>query len=110
MFEKISTLKDLKAFEEAVNNASVEATKYADTEDGGSCNFDTCMVKIKIPKKFREQTSLKLYAFSGFWRGYYGIYSIPYSGQGNRRSRMAEAAAKSLEAQGYDATVYYQMD
>lgn len=111
MIEKISTLEDLKAFENAVAKAAEEANKFKDTEDGGSCNFDACCVRIKIPKKFREQTSLNLYKMDGIlWRGCYMIYSIPYSGQANRRTRMAEAACKSLEEQGYDAHVYYQLD
>lgn len=43
------------------------------------------------------------------WRGYYMV-DIPLSGQGNRRTRMAEAACNSLRAAGYNATMFYQCD
>jgi hypothetical protein len=38
------------------------------------------------------------------------IVSVPFGGQGNRRTRQAEAMAKSMRDAGYEASVWYQMD
>lgn len=40
----------------------------------------------------------------------YYIFSIPFGGQGNARTRQAEAMAQVMKAAGYDASVYYQID
>ena len=89
------------------------------TEDGGTCNFDQPILG-KLPEGITWRT-LKGLKDSydrpmvekieyGFWKGCYSIPFIPLWGQGNQRTRMAEAAANSLNESGLNATVYYQMD
>lgn len=38
------------------------------------------------------------------------VFPLRIGGQANSRTRAAEAAAESLKADGYNATMYYQMD
>lgn len=114
MKETIKTKKELNKLSEALINAVNAAAMLADTEDGGTCNLDMVTLKIKIPKKLTQYISVrleKMYALDRgrLWKGYY-VADIPLSGQGNRRTRMAEAACGSLRTAGYDAQVYYQCD
>lgn len=110
MIEEILTKTQLEEFNEALQKANRAAQKYSDIEDGGAINFDSCVIKIKALKKLRELTDFKLRKVgAGSWRGYWYI-DFPTSGQGHRLTKMAEAAAESLIAQGYNAKVYYQLD
>ena len=114
MKDTIKTKGELNELNQALLNAVNTAAMLDDTEDGGTCNFDMVTLKIKIPKKFTQYISVKLekmYArdWGRLWRGYY-LVDIPLSGQGNRRTRMAEAACESLKDAGYDAMMYYQCD
>ena len=114
MKETIKTKKELNELSEALINAVNAAAMLDNTEDGGTCNLDMVTLKIKIPKKFTQYISVKLEKmltrdWGRLWKGYY-LVDIPLSGQGNRRTRMAEAACESLKAAGYNAQVYYQCD
>ena len=114
MKDTIRTKTELNELNQALINAVNSAAMLDDTEDGGTSNFDMVTLKIKIPKKFIQYISVKLekmYArdWGRLWRGYY-LVDIPLSGQGYRRTRMAEAACGSLRAAGYDAQMYYQCD
>ena len=114
MKDTIKTKGELNELNQALTNAVNAAATLNDTEDGGTCNFDMVTLKIKIPKKFIQYIYVKLekmYArdWGRLWRGYY-LVDIPLSGQGDRRTCMAEAACSSLRADGYDAQVYYQCD
>lgn len=114
MKETIITKGELNELNQALINAVNTAAMLDDTEDGGTCNFDMVTLKIKIPKKFIQYIYVKLekmYArdWGRLWRGYY-LVDIPLSGQGYRRTRMAEAACQALKDAGYDARVYYQCD
>ncbi len=106
------TKKEIDKLEMAIMKAEMEAQKYADTEDGGTCNFDTPMVKVKATEKQLAQMEWRVFKEGerqpdgGTW---FQIL-IRLSGQGNRRTRMAEAAAKSLQESGYNSSVYYAMD
>ena len=85
-----------------------------ETEDGGTCNFDSVILKIKIPAELAPQTWVQLDKmlvrdYGRMWRGCYMV-DIPLSGQANRRTRMAEAACKELNNAGYNAFLYYQCD
>lgn len=95
-------------------NARDTAAMLDDTEDGGSCNFDSVTLKINIPAKLAAQAWVKLEKmlardWGRLWRGHYMV-GIPLSGQGNRRTRMAEAACNALKSAGYDAQMFYQCD
>lgn len=114
MKETIKTKGELNELNQALINAVNTAAMLDDTEDGGTCNFDMVTLKIKIPKTFIQYISVKLEkmyvrVWGRLWKGYY-LVDIPLSGQGSRRTRMAEAACSSLRAAGYDARVYYQCD
>lgn len=114
MTEEIRTSAELKELNNALLNAVNAAAMLDETEDGGTCNFDSVILKIKIPAKFAPQTWVKLDKmlvsdYGRMWRGCY-IVDIPLSGQANRRTRMAEAACKELINAGYNAFLYYQCD
>lgn len=109
---------DIIELKAAVETAQNEAMKLKDTDDGGTCNFDTPI--IKLPDGIKPRKNLEGYldkynrpmlekAWGRMWKGWYFV-NIELHGQGNRRTAMAEAAAKSLEASGLQAGVYYQMD
>ena len=114
MKETIKTKKELNELNNALINAVNSAAMLDDTEDGGTCNLDMVTLKIKIPKKLIQYISVKLEKmlardWGRLWKGYY-LVDIPLSGQGSRRTRMAEAACQALKDAGYDAQVYYQCD
>ena len=81
------------------------------TEDGGTCNFDSPVLNLprwnadKLQRAMRE-------AGARAWRWHSSMWVIVFSssGQGNRRSRRAEAIYRKLKELGYDAFMYYQMD
>jgi len=106
------TAKEIEALEMAILKAEKAARKYADTEDGGTCNFDAPAVKLKATE--RQLSGMEWPMMKWGKRqpdgGTWFVILINLSGQGNRRTRMAEAAAKSLQESGYDATVYYEVD
>lgn len=114
MKETIKTKEELNELNQALLNAVNAAAMFDDTEDGGTCNLDSVTLKISIPAKLAAQSWVKLEKmlardWGSLWRGYFMV-DIPLSGQGNRRTRMAEAACNSLRTAGYDATMFYQCD
>lgn len=110
MIEAITTKAQLADFVAAVKAAASKARELADTEDGGTCNMDSCVVRITIPKRLREASGLRLFAGWGIYEGYWHLQDIPSNGCGNRNTRQQEAAAEYLRAAGYNASVRYQMD
>lgn len=110
MIEAITTKAQLAALEAAVKAASEAAMQHSNTEDGGTSNFDTCYIRLSIPKRLREQSCMHFSDGWGLFRGCWSIRELPANGQGNMRTRMAEAAAQSLRDAGYNATVRYEMD
>ena len=93
----------------------LEADRITDsleeTEDGGTCNFDALMLDLPRWKADNVREAAKKANWNA-WK-YYGstwIFSFPTTGQGNRRTRRAEALAKELGDRGYKTGVYYQMD
>lgn len=106
------TSKEFEALERALAAADKAAQKYADTEDGGTSNFDALAIKVKATERQMKQLDWHSYKWTKRdtdGRTWY-VIELNYSGQGNRRTRMAEEACKSMEAQGYSATVYYEAD
>lgn len=107
-------------FKEAAE-AALAADPGAD-QDGGTCNFDSPAFRIegkqqRTIEKFAAEAGLKVCDFQ--WLGgkrWYWLL-VPLRGQGNRRTRMAEAAAKVLreaaesgEFPGLHACCYMQAD
>lgn len=72
------------------------------------------LIKAIQAGKFATQAWVKLKKmlvsdYGRMWSGSYMV-DIPLQGQGNRRTRMAEAACKALRNSGYEAYMYYQCD
>ena len=92
--------------------AKIEAEKFKDTDDGGTCNFDT--PTLKLPSEWTnlmldvafQRTGLSYERVSKETIFIYGAVE----GQGFRRTTMAEAFRDSLVASGYVSYVHYQMD
>lgn len=95
--------------------AAVEAAKaVAGGEDGGTCNFDSMMLAApKWNQKFIEaaakEAGIRVFDTRIFRCKYY-VFPVPFGGQGNARTRQAEAMAQAMKAAGYDASVFYQID
>lgn len=97
--------------------ANEAATKVSNPkEDGGTCNFDTPVIDFA---GWKEKNIMRLQEVSGIsigdkltsrmWKGCRLIYTN-LDGQGMNRTRMAEAAADHMKAEGLPAMMYYQMD
>lgn len=90
------------------------AAMFADENDGGTCNFDSAVIALpywsvsKVKEAF-EKAGLRASACRSFGNSYYLIGGC-YSGQGNRRTTMAEAVYEYLKKLGYQVSMYYQMD
>lgn len=101
----------LKAAFKAANQAAAEA---APGDDGGTCNFDTAM--LFLPHSAQEQIALAALGTgvrvnTRNWLGQcFSVNASTSGGQGFSRTRVAEAICKALEAAGFSAMVYYQMD
>ncbi|MDG6423777.1 hypothetical protein [Pseudomonas syringae] len=87
-----------------------KAAAAACTNDGGSANLDR--VVIPIPG-MRAASVSKLPGYVQKRHGYHrqGIHlDTPWPGQGNQHSAGVQAMHKSLQEQGVDCYVYYQID
>lgn len=91
--------------------AKQNSLKMIHSEDGGTCNFDTCVLYIKRVNFFKlSEAVYKANLRVSKWKsGEYHIYGYEF-GQANRRTEMVEEFTKTLKDLGYDAFVYYQMD
>lgn len=94
--------------------AANSAKPFADTEDGGTCNFDS--MTLSLPRWKREKVKdavsragLRCWAHSA-WGAIEYVISVPVARQANARTRQAEAMRASMKERGYDAGMYYQMD
>lgn len=100
---------------EAIERANKAALSIENNEDGGTCNFDTPIIKLdrwteEELHHVKKQTDVSIGdKLSGYHKGYRFVFT-EMEGQANRRTRMAEAAKKSLQNDGYDVSMYYQMD
>lgn len=109
----MATVKQIKELSEALRRAKESANKYSDSKDDGTCNFDTPQIFLKdwsvedVHQAF-DSADLRCYVKQGKSL-VVDIYGCT-SGQGSRRTLMAEAVRDSLKADGYEAFVYYQMD
>lgn len=87
-------------------------------EDGGSCNFDAPAVLLKCSRRKWETFNELLDESIGYYwrkecdqRGYHWyVLNVRTYGQGELRTRMAEAATQFLNGAGYTARTYYQVD
>lgn len=100
---------------EALKRTNEAALAEANTNDSGTCNFDTPLICLKgwkssDIKEASESAGIEIGEQLSGWHKGYRFVSVKLYGQANRRTLMAEAAKRSLVADGYDASMYYQMD
>lgn len=99
-----------KDVEAAKTAAEVELTM--NPEDGGTCNFDSPVIYLP---KWNEKLVMQAFdeAGLGCWvHNFFGkcfVISV-HGGQGNGRTRYAEAVERSLKEAGYKTSMYYAMD
>lgn len=104
------TANELRELGEALLRAQDAALACANVNDGGSCNFDRAVLGVRLTQKQADSLPIKLTKCSyGIWKGWWFVHTELY-GMAMRRTAMAEAAANSLSASGYDASVYYMLD
>ena len=100
----------------ALEQAKIAAQLYANSEDGGTCNFDSPVIDYRAMhmSKTKAEEAIRAAGLRCFlWKSYGGMRLVVCGigcGQGNRNTRMAEAAEKSLKAAGMVTSMYYQMD
>ena len=109
----------MNKYEEITNallKAKEVAQEFINTEDGGTCNFDSPTIDyremhLQKSKVIEAIEAAGLRCFE--WKLYKNIKLVVCgigSGQGNRNTRMAEAAHNSLKKDGISTGMYYQMD
>ncbi len=89
---------------------------YTDIDDGGTCNLDS--PKIYLPRWRHadveaafEAAGLRCFDYKLYGAKAYVICGGPLDhGQVNRRTKVAEVMRDSLKEDGYDVSMYYQMD
>lgn len=96
--------------------AAYAETAYLETtEDGGTCNFDAPVLHLdrwngaKIEQAAKEAGG-SAYKWTAGSTVMGWVFSANSSGQGNRRSRRAEAISAAMKKKGYDTGMYYAMD
>jgi hypothetical protein len=100
---------------ETIKRANKAALLIDNEEDGGTCNFDTAIIKLdrwreEEIQQVSKETGIRIgERLSGWHKGFRFVFTEMY-GQANRRTRMAEAAYKSLEKDGFEVSMYYQAD
>ena len=101
---------------QALEKAKKTAQKYINTEDGGTCNFDSPAIDYREMhmSKAKAEEAIKAAGLHCYEWNLWGHKRLVICGIGrgqcNRNTRMAEAACESLKASGIAATMYYQMD
>lgn len=102
---------DIALIQRAVNEATAHAQQFDLVDDGGTCNFDSCYIRVP---GMRKSTADKIGGVSMFNTRWHGrtLHLNGTLGQGNRRTTMAEAQRKYLEANYPQLQIgmYYQMD
>ena len=103
--EGMKLAEDLKA-------AFAYGLEHQGTDDGGTCNFDAPTICLRgWNRKMVEAAAVAAGGSCSFWSSFGSyIFPVPGTGQGNSRTAAAEATNDYLEAHGYDAGVYYQID
>lgn len=104
---------DKQALIDAFKAADKAARDAEPAEDGGSCNFDTPVIKLP---RVRATLVHECAADAGIRvsPAYYGagrwLVHVYAPGQAYKRTKTAEAARDALQAAGFDAAVDYRLD
>jgi hypothetical protein len=102
---------DIILIQKAVNEAIQHAQRYADIDDGGTCNFDACYIRVTGMRRTTAAKISGVFLTDTRWHGR-TLHLNGTLGQGSRRTTMAEAQRKFLEANypQLEIGMYYQMD
>jgi len=112
----------------ALKRAAIASVSYIDEPDGGTCNFDSPALDFSacgMSKADAERVIKGVGLFCHDWKPFknhrgddgkiiktptYLVISGFQSGQGNRHTHMAEAFCQSMNMDGFETQMYYQMD
>ncbi len=112
----------------ALKRAAIASVSHIDEPDGGTCNFDSpaldisaCGMKKEDVERIINAVGLHCHDWQPFknHRGDDGkvikaptflVISGFQCGQGNRHTHMAEAFCQSMNMDGFETQMYYQMD
>ena len=102
---------DIALIQKAVSEAIAAGREFANVNDGGTCNFDSCYIRVP---GMRESTANQINGVSLMKSGWMGrrLQLGGTEGQGNRRTTMAEAQRNFLAANYPQLIVsmFYMMD
>ena len=105
------TNEKILALRVALLKAVYAAEQKKDTEDGGTCNFDTPCIILKGWNKTEVEEAFLLTGLRAYFEKDEVVKIFDgCEGQGFRRTAMAEAMRDSLKADKYTAFVDYRMD
>ena len=106
---KLETIHSLAA---ALIRGKIEANKFAESDDGGTSNFDT--PALILGSEWSEEAIQRAFSLAGLrpYKITKRIYHVldAVQGQGYRRTYMAQAFRDSLKTSGYNAVVDYRID
>lgn len=110
----MATESMIKNLSDALVRAKEKALSFIDMDDGGTCNLDTPQIflsnwRVDEVKQAVEKADLMCYIQKS-GKGLIVDLIGCTSGQGFRRTQMAEAVRDSLKYDGYESFVYYNMD
>jgi hypothetical protein len=102
---------DIELIRKAVGEAIADSQRFAAIDDGGTCNFDACYIRVP---GMREATVRRIGNVSLRDTSWHGrtLHLQGTLGQGNRRTAMAKAQYDYLKANypQLEVGMYYQMD
>lgn len=119
--EKTNTSSKYEQLKTALLKAKKAAQNAWQEDDGGTCNFDMPVINYRAmhyaPKKAIEiikgcgLDGDTMSEYGHYWSGCINVLILGINdGQGNRRTRIAEAFCNSLNSSGIKALMYYQAD
>lgn len=104
-----------KKLAEHLKAALAYGLERAGDDDGGTSNFDASSISLSRWEQKKVEAAAKTAGLGYFVWNLWGSKSYVFPiqrgvGQGNTRTRAAEAMRKYLKDLGYDATIYCQVD
>ncbi len=102
-----------KDLADCLRAAKEYALAHRGSDDGGTCNFDAPTIALPGWEKAKVEAAAAEAGTGCFvWNAFGGrLFVFPIGGgQGNARTKAAEIARDFLQAAGFNAGMYYQMD
>jgi hypothetical protein len=103
---------DVERISRAIQEATKHAQQFADVDDGGSANFDSCVIYVNgMREKTAEEIGGATLRKSSRWQSR-RLELHGTLGQGGRRTKMAEAQYEYLKKNYPDlnAGMFYMVD